>query len=283
MSVFPAPATIAEALALAQGRVARTDARILLREAAGVSDVTIAAYAERVLPVEHAARYAAWLARREAGEPVAYILGWREFYGRRFALSPATLIPRPDTEVLVDTALACLQAVAAPRIADLGTGSGAIAVTLALERADAEVWATDFSPAALAVAARNAQTLGARLTTREGSWFAPLAGERFHLVASNPPYIAAADPHLAQGDLRFEPATALAAGADGLDDIRQIVAAAPDHLHTAGWLLMEHGYDQAAAVRSLLAARGFDEVQSWRDLPGIERVSGGRLPGRRPA
>ncbi|MDQ8024247.1 MAG: peptide chain release factor N(5)-glutamine methyltransferase [Moraxellaceae bacterium] len=275
----PAPATIAEALALAQGRVARTDARILLREAAGLSDIAIAAYGERALEPAHATRYAEWLARREAGEPVAYILGWREFYGRRFALSPATLIPRPDTEVLVETALACLQAVSTPRIADLGTGSGAIAVTLALERPDAEVWATDFSPAALAMAARNAQSLGARLTTREGSWLAPLAGARFHAIVSNPPYIVAGDPHLTQGDLRFEPATALASGADGLDDIRSIVRDASAHLHDGGWLLMEHGYDQAAAVRALLAAGGFGDVQSWRDLAGIERVSGGRLPG----
>jgi release factor glutamine methyltransferase len=243
------PATLGEALQWARQRVDSVDARILLREAAQVSAATL----------------------------VAYLLGVREFYGRDFAVSPATLIPRPDTELLIELALQQLQGIAQPRILDLGTGSGAIGVTLALERPDAAVCAVDLSTDALDMALGNAQRLGAKMEGLAGSWFAPLAGRRFDLIVSNPPYIEADDPHLAQGDLRFEPRSALASGTDGFDDIRQIVAGARAHLVAGGWLLFEHGYNQAGGARALLTQEGFSEVRSWNDLAGIERVSGGRF------
>lgn len=269
------PATLGEALRLAQGRVERIDARVLLREATGVSTATLAAFPERAITPEAAAVFVEWLQRREAGEPIAYLTGEREFFGRMFRVTPATLIPRPDTELLVEKALASIKTLRAPRILDLGTGSGAIAITLALERVDADVWAVDRSPAALDVASHNAMALGATLQCRLGSWFQPLAGERFDCIVANPPYIAEHDPHLQQGDLRFEPISALAAGAAGLDDIRQIVSEAGDYLVAGGRLLLEHGYDQAEAVRALLDEHGFVDVRSWRDLASIERVTGG--------
>ncbi len=271
------PASLGEALARAAARIDRVDARVLLREASGATAAQLVAFPERALSPDAARCFLDWLARREQGEPVAHILGQREFYGRMFRVAPATLIPRPDTELLVELALHQLQRRARPAILDLGTGSGAIAISLALERPDAELSAVDFSPAALEVAQNNALALGARVIFRLGSWFAPTAEQRFDCIVSNPPYIAENDPHLAQGDLRFEPITALAAGPDGLDDIRHIVMQAPRHLHPEGWLLLEHGYDQAPAVRSLLEASGFKGVSSWRDLAGIERVSGGHL------
>lgn len=269
------PVSLGEALALAQGRIERIDARVLLREAAGVSTATLAAFPERALPPEAAALFVAWLQRREAGEPVAYLTGEREFFGRMFRVTPATLIPRPDTELLVELALASLKTLRAPRVLDLGTGSGAIALTLALERPDADVWALDRSPAALEIARHNAMALGASVTFRLGSWFQPLPGETFDCIVSNPPYIAEHDPHLQQGDLRFEPLSALAAGETGLDDIRQIIDEAVLHLVPGGRLLLEHGYDQAEPVRALLMARGFVDVRSEKDLAGIERVTAG--------
>ncbi|MDQ7988984.1 MAG: peptide chain release factor N(5)-glutamine methyltransferase [Candidatus Dactylopiibacterium sp.] len=271
------PATLGEALARARGRIAQGDARILLREASGAGLAQLVAFPERALPPEAAARFLAWLARREAGEPVAHLLGEREFYGRRFRVSAATLIPRPDTELLVTLACERLAALAEPAVLDLGTGSGAIAISIALECPGARVSAVDFSAEALAVARANASALGARVTCLHGSWFAPVGAARYACIVSNPPYIAAADPHLAQGDLRFEPLTALASGVDGLDDIRHIVAGAAAHLAPRGWLLLEHGHDQAAAVRRLLDAQGYAGVASWRDLAGIERVTGGHL------
>lgn len=273
------PATLGEALARARGRIAQVDARILLREASGATAAQLIAFQERPLAIEAAQCFMAWLERRAAGEPVAHILGQREFYGRLFRVSAATLIPRPDTELLVELALHQLAGVARPSVLDLGTGSGAIAVSLALELPQAQVSAVDFSPAALEVAQANALALGANVRFHAGSWFAPLGAARFDCIVSNPPYIAEADPHLAEGDLRFEPITALASGADGLDDLCHIIHAAPAHLETGGWLLLEHGYDQAEAVRALLEDAGFLGVQSWRDLAGIERVSGGHLHG----
>lgn len=270
------PATLGEALAQARGRIDSVDARILLREASGATAAQLVAFPERALAPAAAQCFMDWLSRRADGEPVAHLLGEREFYGRVFRVSPATLIPRPDTELLVERALEHLKDRAQPRVLDLGTGSGAIAISLALECPDANVCAVDFSPAALDVAQHNALALGARVDFRSGSWFAPLAGERFDCIVSNPPYIAEADPHLAQGDLRFEPLTALASGADGLSDLCQIITAAPAHLNPDGWLLLEHGYDQADIVRALLADAGFTRVESWRDLAGIERVSGGQ-------
>ncbi|MBS1210651.1 MAG: prmC [Proteobacteria bacterium] len=271
------PATLGEALAQARGRIDTVDARILLREASGATVAQLLAFPERPLTPEAASCYADWLARRASGEPVAHILGQREFYGRPFRVSPATLIPRPETELLVELALHQLHRVEHPRILDLGTGSGAIAISLALECPGAEIHAVDFSPAALDVAQNNALALGARVHFLSGSWFAPLTDQRFNCIVSNPPYIAEADPHLDQGDLRFEPITALASGSDGLNDLCHIIAHAAAYLEPGGWLLLEHGYDQAETVRKLLEDAGFTGTQSWPDLAGIERVSGGHL------
>lgn len=212
--------------------------------------------------------------RRVAGEPVAYIVGWREFHGHRFRVTPDVLIPRPDTETLVDAALALVPGDASARVLDLGTGSGCVAISIALARPLAQVVATDSSPAALAVARGNAQALEARnLCLMAADWYAGISG-RFDLIVSNPPYIAAADPHLATGDLRFEPADALSPGGDGLDALRAIIDGAPAHLEAAGWLLVEHGWDQGEAVGSLLAAAGFAHRSTHHDLGGHHRVSG---------
>ena len=216
------------------------------------------------------------MARRLAGEPIAYLVGQREFFGLAFAVSEAVLIPRPDTELLVELALERLPQHG--KVLDMGTGSGAIAVALAHTRPDAAVTALDVSEAALAVAQGNAARNGAAVRFLHSDWFGALGGEVFDLVVSNPPYIAHGDVHLAQGDLRFEPVDALTDHGDGLSALRTIVAGAPAHLAAQGWLLMEHGYDQAAAVRAQLTAAGYSDVQSWRDLAGIERVSGGRRP-----
>lgn len=272
------PATLGEALALARGQLAPGEARLLLREASGASAAQVAAFPERALDTAAATRYCDWLARRIAGEPVAYLLGEREFYGRMFATSPAVLIPRPDTECLVEAALARIRQLPAARVVDLGTGSGAIAVTLALEAPQAVVCAVDVSSAALAVAQDNARRLGGPVRFVLGDWLAPLAGERFDLIVSNPPYIAAEDEHLGQGDLRFEPRSALASGADGLDDIRRIVTAAPAQLVPGGWLLLEHGYQQGEPVRDLLAQAGLGDIETLLDLAGNPRVSVARKP-----
>ena len=272
------PASIGAALALARGRLPASETRLLLREILGCTAAQIAAYPERALAAGQAGRFVELLTRRVAGEPVAYLLGEREFYGRRFGVSPAVLIPRPETELVVDLVLARVTPGSAPAILDLGTGSGALAVTLALEVPAAQVTAVDFSTSALDVARANAAALAASVRFVESDWFAALDPARFDFIVSNPPYIAENDPHLAQGDVRFEPATALASGPAGLDDLRRITAAAPGFLAAGGWLMMEHGYDQAAAVRTLLVAAGFVEVASAQDLAGIERISFGRRP-----
>jgi release factor glutamine methyltransferase len=249
--------------------------RILLCHATGLSRVQLITRAEQPLDAAQAAQLNALVARRLAGEPIAYIVGKREFFGLDFAVSEAVLIPRPDTELIVELALERLPAQG--RLLDMGTGSGAIAVAVAHSRPDAQVTALDVSEAALAVARQNAAGNGARVRFLQSDWFSALAaGETFELIASNPPYIAAGDEHLSQGDLRFEPSGALTDFADGLSALRTIVDGSPTHLIAGGWLLMEHGYDQAAAVRALLDQGGYTEVQSWRDLAGIERVSGGR-------
>lgn len=215
-----------------------------------------------------------------AGEPVAYLTGEREFFGREFMVTPAVLIPRPDTELLVELALAHFAGRKDMRVLDMGTGSGALAVTLALELDDADVIALDRSREALWVAMANAARLGASVSFVHSDWFAALGEERFHLIVANPPYVAAGDPHLEQGDVRFEPPGALAAGPAGLDDLAEIVMQAPARLEPDGWLFLEHGYDQAVAVRGLLADGGFAAIASWKDIAGIERVSGGRWLGR---
>ncbi|MHB0926526.1 MAG: peptide chain release factor N(5)-glutamine methyltransferase, partial [Gallionellaceae bacterium] len=243
---------------------------------------------EQSLNEAQAATYRALLQRRLAGEPLAYILGEREFYGLTFRVTPATLIPRADTELLVELALQRIpkplpssprqgRSMSEFRVLDLGTGSGAIALSIAHTRPDIEVTAVDASPDALEVARENAQHLNTdNVRLLRSDWFTALPSERFGLIVSNPPYIAEGDAHLAQGDLRFEPRGALASGADGLDDIRRIVADTKEYLNAGGWLLFEHGYDQAGRVRELLGAAGYAEVFSARDLAGIERVSGGR-------
>ncbi|MFO1371960.1 MAG: peptide chain release factor N(5)-glutamine methyltransferase [Candidatus Competibacteraceae bacterium] len=255
----------------------RLDAEVLLAAALDRPRSYLRAWPEQILEPEQAARFAVWLERRLAGEPVAYILGRREFWSLELEVGPDTLIPRPETELLVELALARSPAHQRLTVADLGTGSGAIALALALERPQMRVVATDRSPAALTVARRNAQRLGiANVEFREGDWCAPLAGESFDLIVSNPPYVAAVDPHWRQGELRFEPFSALVAGDDGLEALRLIIAQAPAHLKPDGWLLLEHGYDQGEAVPALLRERGFVEVSDHRDGAGLSRASCGR-------
>jgi release factor glutamine methyltransferase len=259
---------------------ARLEVQMLLQEVLGVSRAYLMAHPEQVLSEVQATRYHTLLQRRLKGEPLAYILGEREFFGLNFKVSPATLIPRPDTELLVELALQLIPPNTPQQILDLGTGTGAIALAIAHARPDIVMTAVDASPAALEIARENAARLNCRnVRCVQSDWFSALnKDERFDLVLSNPPYIAEADPHLQQGDLRFEPRSALAAGAEGLDDLRHIIATARDHLRIGGWLLLEHGYDQAARVRDLLAEAGYTDIYSARDLGGIERVSGGRFP-----
>ncbi|BAN34315.1 protein-(glutamine-N5) methyltransferase, release factor-specific [Sulfuricella denitrificans skB26] len=257
-------------------RESRLDAQILLCHALQQPRSWLAAHDRDPFLPEQAAAFSALLQRRLQGEPIAYILGEREFYSLAFKVTPAVLIPRPETELLVELALERLPADDSVRVLDLGTGSGAVAVTLALHRPLAKVIAVDQSSTALEVARENSQRLGAgNLSLIQSDWYSALNGEKFNLIVSNPPYIAAADPHLTQGDVRFEPASALASGEDGLDDIRTIIQGATAHLKSNGWLLFEHGYDQAAACRKLLAQAGFKQVTSCADLAGIERVSYG--------
>jgi release factor glutamine methyltransferase len=271
---------LAEALALDK-REARIEARVLLASALKVDHAWLIAH-DRDTPTpaqRHA--IAALIARRAGGEPVAYILGEREFFGLSFAVNPAVLIPRPDTELLVEAALERLPANSPCRILDLGAGSGAVAIALALRRRQAEVIAVEASAAALAVTIANARRLGAdNVACQGGDWYAELGVKKFDMIVSNPPYIAASDPHLDAGDLRFEPRQALASGADGLRDLRAIVAGAPAHLTDGGWLLLEHGYQQAVDVVALLRAQGFEQICTLRDLAGLDRVSGGRWPAR---
>lgn len=263
----------------AAARIDATDARWLLAHALGRSQTWLFAHARDPVPADAVARFDTLVARREAGEPVAYLTGVRGFFGFDLAVSPATLIPRPDTELLVELALARLPARGA-RVVDLGTGSGAIALAIARERPDADVLATDASTAALEIARANAATLGlSRVRFAHGDWYAPLGGARMHVIASNPPYIEDGDPHLAQGDLRFEPASALSSGADGLDAIRVLAAGARAHLEPGGWLLVEHGLMQGADVRALFVEAGLVEVDTARDLEARERVTLGRAPG----
>jgi release factor glutamine methyltransferase len=268
---------VARALAEAGKHLDRVEARILLRYVTGMTAAEVATYPERRLTPVWRENFRALVARREGGEPIAYLTGMREFYGRNFIVTPDVLVPRPETELLVDVGLGRMASVLAPRILDLGSGSGCVAVSLSLERPGANVTAADKSAAALAVARRNAASHGATLRCVESDWYAALAGTHYHLIVANPPYIAAGDPHLAQGDLRFEPESALVGGSDGLADMRIIVAQAPAHLLPGGWLLLEHGYDQAQAVHELLSSAGFVDIGQYRDLAGIIRVSGGRL------
>ncbi|KQO27317.1 peptide chain release factor N(5)-glutamine methyltransferase [Acidovorax sp. Leaf78] len=270
--------TLAQALSQAHTLgLARIDAQLLLLHTLGRPDAGRAwllAHDTDELDEAAQAQFIALCQRRAAGEPVAYLTGRKEFYGLALQVDARVLDPRPDTETLVDWALELIAPLPAPRLADLGTGSGAIALALQSQRPTAQVLAVDASSDALAVAQANATRLGLPVHFRQGNWMAGLDSVVFDAIVSNPPYIAAEDPHLAA--LTHEPLQALASGADGLEDIRTIVAQAPAHLVAGGWLLLEHGYDQAEAVRDLLRATGFAAVSSRQDLAGIERCSGGR-------
>ncbi len=276
---LPAPPTVRALLEAARTTVDPAEAELLLAHALGRPRGWLYAHADDRATPDEARRFDGLLARRGRGEPVAYLCGRRGFWTLDLAVTADTLIPRPETERLVELALERLPRGGRARIADLGTGSGAIALALAAERPDATVAATDASAAALAVACANARAAGlANVSFHAGDWFAALPGRRFDLVASNPPYIAAGDPHLREGDLRFEPPAALSSGGDGLDAICTIVAGAPAHLSPGGWLLLEHGWTQGAAVRALLQAAGFVEVSTHRDLEERDRVTLGRVP-----
>jgi len=270
--------TLFEALTAARRKIDRLDARLLLQHATGCSHNDLLARPETPVASAAVQRFMGWVERRADGEPLAYLVGEAEFRGRVFAVSPAVLIPRPETEVLIDLALARLRGLTAPRILDLGAGSGIVAIALALECRAASVVAVDLSPAAISVARDNAGRLAAAVDFRQGDWFAPVAGERFDLIAANPPYVAAGDPHLTRDGLPFEPQLALTAGADGLACIRRIVAGAPDHLKPGGWLLFEHGHDQGAASRNLMTGAGFQGAATFPDLAGSDRVSTAYLP-----
>jgi release factor glutamine methyltransferase len=271
--------TVGEALRAARERMDATDARVLLTHVTGHEHAFLAAHPEAELGAAEASRYRELVERRAVGEPVAYLTGTREFYGRTFRVTPAVLIPRPETELLVELALDRLPPHAAGRVLDLGTGSGCIAVTIAIERSRCEIIATDQSVAALDVAQGNVSGQAAsNVELRRGDWFSALAtGELFDVIVANPPYVATGDACLEEGDLRFEPHAALASGPDGLAAIRAIIDGARAHLTDGGWLLFEHGHSQAAAARELLNAAGYDATFSAQDLAGTDRVSGGRL------
>ncbi|MET0332353.1 MAG: peptide chain release factor N(5)-glutamine methyltransferase [Dyella sp.] len=270
--------TVRQLLHGARARLAEpSEADWLLAHLLGRPRSWLIAHADDVLGSDQKAALEALLLRREGGEPVAYITGRQGFWSLELEVSAATLIPRPETELLVEQALLRLPSNAVLEIIDLGTGSGAIALALAKERPCWKITASDASAAALAVARRNAQRLQlGHVRFMEGDWLGPLAGQRFDAIISNPPYIEADDPHLQRGDLRFEPASALAAGPDGLDDIRRIVDTSRAHLKAHGWLLFEHGWNQGDAVRGLLESGQYTDVFTAKDLEGRDRVSGGR-------
>ena len=260
--------TVQEALAGAP--IDAREARLLLAAATGFSEASVLAFPERELPTDPQALFLSHVSRRKAGEPIAYILGRKEFYGLELVVTPAVLIPRPETELLVELALERRPA----SVLDLGTGSGAIALALKRHHPAARVVAVDASAAALEVARRNAVKHGLEVELRHGRWFEAVAGERFEAIVCNPPYVAVGDPHLAQ--LPYEPRLALEAGADGLDAIRSVAREAPAHLLPGGWVLLEHGAGQHEAVRTILEAAGLETREGWPDLAGIPRVVGGR-------
>ncbi|MDQ9126657.1 peptide chain release factor N(5)-glutamine methyltransferase [Serratia fonticola] len=265
-------------LRLTHSDSAKRDAEILLGFVTGRARTYLLAFGETPLTAEQAQQLTVLLARRERGEPVAYLVGEREFWSLPLSVSPATLIPRPDTECLVELALERLPA-APCAILDLGTGTGAIALALASERPDCQLTGIDLKPEAVALAQHNAQKLAinnARFL--QGSWFTPVAGQKFALIASNPPYIDQADPHLGQGDVRFEPGTALVAADQGLADLATIVQQAADYLEPQGWLLLEHGWQQGESVRTLLNTEGFIAVATHRDYGGNDRMTLGQKP-----
>ena len=258
----------------------RLEARMLLQHIGGYTRIQMVTQDDAQLPPDTETALDQAAERRRKGEPMAYILGSREFYGRSFAVNPSVLIPRPETEHLVEAVLQRLPQDG--RVWDLGTGSGAVAVTVKLERPDAAVRASDISAEALSTARQNAQSLGADIELLHGSWFAAApetpSENRFNIIVSNPPYIEQNDPHLKQGDLRFEPQTALTDFSDGTSHIRHIAANAPEHLKRGGYLLFEHGFDQGSAVRRILAENGFTDIQTLPDLAGLDRITLGKIP-----
>jgi len=277
--------TINAALQEATASIGRVDAQAILTHVLGVDRAYLAAHPIQVLTETQDARIDAMVAQRTMGFPVAYVIGKREFYSREFEVNSDVLIPRPETETLVEHALPLLRHSregGSPASAlDLGTGSGIVAVTLACEMPKVSMTATDSSRAALAIARANAKAHKAEVEFLEGEWYAPVEGRRFDLIVSNPPYVAEGDPHLAQGDLRFEPRHALTDGSgDGLDSIRHIVEGARAHLNPGGGILIEHGYDQAPAVAALLGKANFVDLASIQDLAGIPRVAGGKIAGK---
>lgn len=276
-----ATATLAQSLAWqpASGDAvsARREASSILLAAIGKTHAWLLTWPDACLSTDELARADTWLARRAAGEPLAYLRGEQEFWSLSLQVAPGILVPRADTECLVEQALLRIASTGAVRVLDLGTGSGAIALAIAHECRQAQVFAADRSALAVAVAQANAEHLGLTLNCRESDWFSAFAGERFDVIVSNPPYIAEGDPHLAA--LKFEPIQALAAADSGLADLREIIRQAPKHLSMNGYLLLEHGHDQAVAVRELLQQAGFADICSTRDLGGNERVTGGRWTG----
>lgn len=272
-------ASLLRSAELPDSPTARLDAELLLAAALGKPRSFLHTWPERIVSSEAALTFASHLQRRRTGEPVAYILGQQGFWKLDLDVAPHTLIPRPETEMLVEAALELVPAFAPTRVLDLGTGTGAIALALASERPVWQVTAVDRVLEAVALAERNRQRLHLdNAQVLSSHWFSSLEGQRFDLIISNPPYIAAEDPHLAAGDVRFEPSSALVAGSDGLDDLRMIIEQAPNYLNDDGWLLLEHGYDQGAAVRDLLSSHGFEKIQTRRDLGDHERITFGRLP-----
>ena len=254
------------------------EANLLCQQVLNVNRAWLISHESDALEANQQDGFEALLQRRLNGEPMAYILGSRDFYGLQLKTTPATLIPRPDTETLVEAALAKIPHNASLNILDLGTGTGAVALAIASQRLQTKVIAVDASLEALKVATENAQSLNlSNVRLIESNWFSALGSEKFDVIVSNPPYIAKDDEHLKQGDLRFEPLSALASGVDGLDDIRKIIQDAPDYLNPNGWLMLEHGYNQAHAVAALLNARGFSKVAHAKDIAGTLRVTFGAI------
>lgn len=272
-------ASLLRSAELPDSPTARLDAELLLAAALGKPRSFLHTWPERIVSTEAAHAFDGYLKRRRTGEPVAYILGLQGFWNIDLEVAPHTLIPRPETEMLVETALELLPGAIPHRLLDLGTGTGAIALSLAKDRPQWNVTAVDRVEEAVELAERNRQRLHLdNAQVLRGHWFSAVEGQRFDLILSNPPYIASDDPHLVEGDVRFEPSSALVSGADGLDDLRLIVSQAPAHLEPGGWLLLEHGYDQGAAVRELLLEHGFEQIQTRRDLGDHERITFGRVP-----
>ena len=272
--------SLGDAWRLASERIARLDARLLVQHVATCTHADLLAHATRCLSVEQVARLDKLVRRRAAGEPLAYLLGSAPFHDREFLVSPAVLIPRPETELLAELAIECLRLLPAAKVLDLGTGSGVLAVTLKCLFPEATVSAVDVSQAALDVARSNARRHAAEIRFLQGDWYAPLGEECFDLIVANPPYVADADPHLGRDGLPFEPQVALTdgiRGGDGLNCIRAVVSGASRHLLPGGWLLVEHGYNQATAVRHLLREGDLSGLATWHDLSHLERVSGGCL------